>query len=74
MQGFRNLKVWEKAHAVTLDIYSASRRFPKEELYGLTSQMRRASASMRRQYCGGRLPKGRCGVWAVSTYCDWIGQ
>jgi hypothetical protein len=38
MQSFRNLKVWEKAHVVTLDIYKTSRAFPKEELYGLTSQ------------------------------------
>ena len=46
MQSFRNLKVWEKAHAVTLDIYKMSRAFPKEELYGLTSQIRRACASI----------------------------
>jgi four helix bundle protein len=46
MQSFRNLKVWEKAHAVTLEVYKASRSFPKEEMYGLTSQMRRASASI----------------------------
>jgi len=37
MQSFRNLKVWEKAHAVTIDVYGASRSFPKDELYGLTS-------------------------------------
>jgi len=46
MQSFRTLKVCEKAHAITLDIYRASRSFPKDELYGLTSQMRRASASI----------------------------
>src|SRR5437867_162917 len=55
MQSFRNLKVWEKAHAVTLDIYTASRHFPKEELYGLTSQMRRASASI-----GANIAEGSC--------------
>jgi hypothetical protein len=32
MQSFRNLKVWEKTPAVTLDIYHASRSFPKDEL------------------------------------------
>ena len=37
MQSFRNLKVWEKAHALTLDVYQASRCFPKEELFGLSS-------------------------------------
>jgi hypothetical protein len=42
MQDFRNLKVWEKAHSFTLDLYKASRSFPRDEMYGLTSQMRRA--------------------------------
>jgi four helix bundle protein len=46
MQDFRKLKVWQKAHQLTLAIYEASRRFPKEELYGLTSQSRRAAASI----------------------------
>ncbi len=55
MQSFRNLKVWEKAHAVTIDIYTASRLFPKDELYGLTSQMRRASASI-----GANIAEGCC--------------
>jgi four helix bundle protein len=55
MQRFRNLKVWEKAHAVTIEIYTASRSFPKEELYGLTSQMRRASASI-----GANIAEGTC--------------
>ena len=55
MQSFRNLKVWEKAHAVTLDVYIASRSFPKDELYGLTSQMRRASASI-----GANIAEGSC--------------
>jgi four helix bundle protein len=58
MQSFRNLKVWEKAHAVTLDIYTASRSFPKDELYGLTSQMRRASASIRANIAEGSCRKG----------------
>jgi four helix bundle protein len=55
MQSFRNLKVWEKAHAVTLDVYGASRSFPKDELFGLTSQMRRASASI-----GANIAEGSC--------------
>lgn len=46
MQDFRNLKVWHKAHAVTLGVYRCSAAFPKCELFGLTSQMRRAAASM----------------------------
>lgn len=46
MRNFRELKVWEKAHRLTLSVYHVTRRFPAEELYGLTSQMRRSSASI----------------------------
>lgn len=46
MRDFRKLKVWQKAHGLTLDIYRVSLDFPKEELYGLTSQLRRAAASI----------------------------
>jgi four helix bundle protein len=46
VQDFRNLKVWQKAHAVTLATYTATENFPTTERYGLTSQMRRASASI----------------------------
>jgi four helix bundle protein len=46
MKDFRQLKVWEKAHQVALAIYKATKEFPKEELYGLTSQIRRASMSI----------------------------
>ena len=42
---FRKLKVWQKAHELTLAIYPASRSFPREELYGYTSQIRRAALS-----------------------------
>jgi four helix bundle protein len=46
VKDFRNLKVWERAHALTLDVYNMTAHFPREELYGLTSQIRRASASI----------------------------
>ncbi len=46
MKDFRKLKVWEKSHKITLEIYKMTKNFPKEELYGLTSQIRRASASI----------------------------
>ncbi|MDY7010935.1 MAG: four helix bundle protein [Planctomycetota bacterium] len=46
MKDFRNLTVWQKGHQLTLAIYKASRAFPKEELYGLTSQIRRSGASI----------------------------
>jgi len=46
MQNFKSLKVWSKSHQLTLAIYNTTAKFPKDELYGLTSQMRRASASI----------------------------
>lgn len=46
MKDFHKLKVWEKAHNLTLKVYRISQDFPKEEMYGLTSQMRRSSASI----------------------------
>jgi four helix bundle protein len=60
VQDFRNLKVWEKAHALTLDVYQVSRSFPREEMYGLTSQMRRASASI-----GANIAEGVCRRGAI---------
>jgi len=46
MRDFRNLQVWEKAHSLTLNVYKATSSLPKDELYGLTSQIRRSSASI----------------------------
>lgn len=46
MQDFTKLKVWQKAHMVTLQLYKTTKRFPDGERFGLTSQMRRCSASI----------------------------
>jgi four helix bundle protein len=46
MQDFRNLKVWEKAHALTLEVYRCTRGFPVDERFGLTAQLRRSCASI----------------------------
>jgi four helix bundle protein len=46
MQDFRNLKVWQRAHRLTLDVYRTTEKFPVQEQYGLTSQMRRSAASI----------------------------
>src|SRR5205809_2921123 len=45
MRDFREIKVWERAHELTLEIYKATAKFPREEIYGLTSQTRRSSSS-----------------------------
>ena len=46
MKSFRDLQVWEKAHQLTLDVYRVSAKFPKQEQYGLTNQLRRSSSSI----------------------------
>ncbi|MEO5740343.1 MAG: four helix bundle protein [Vicinamibacterales bacterium] len=46
MQDFRKLEAWQKAHAITLRTYAVTELFPKAELFGLTSQMRRAAVSI----------------------------
>ena len=46
MEDFKNLKVWRKTHELTLTVYQSTRTFPKDEIYGLTSQIRRAAASI----------------------------
>src|SRR4051812_4467658 len=46
MGDFRNLRVWQRAHQLTLEVYGETRAFPKEEGYRLTNQLRRAAASV----------------------------
>ena len=46
MKDFRELKVWEKAHEMTLSAYQVTGSFPKHELFGLASQIRRCSSSI----------------------------
>ena len=46
MRDYKKYKVWELGHEITLEIYKLTQGFPKEEIYGITSQMRRASYSI----------------------------
>ena len=46
VRDFRKLKVWERGYRLTLEIYEITAAFPTEELYGLTSQTRRACAAI----------------------------
>jgi four helix bundle protein len=46
MRDFRRLQVWQRAHALALAVYRATKSFPREEMYGLTSQVRRAATSI----------------------------
>jgi four helix bundle protein len=46
VKDFKDLRVWLKAHSMTIGIYKATKEFPREELFGITSQMRRAASSI----------------------------
>ncbi|MBT3835454.1 four helix bundle protein [Candidatus Peribacteria bacterium] len=55
--GFRKLIAWQEAHKLTLNIYKITKNFPREEMYGITSQLRRASSSVAAQITeGSRMP------------------
>ena len=57
MQSFRDLRVWQKGHQLTLQVYEVTATFPKDERFGLTSQLRRACASI----CA-NLAEGACRI------------
>lgn len=56
---FNELIVWQKAHQFVLMVYSLSAKFPKEEIYGLTSQFRRAAVSIAANIAEGYAKKGK---------------
>lgn len=58
-QRFEELIVWQKAHALVLEIYKLSKDFPKEETYGITSQVRRSSVSVAANISEGYRKKGK---------------
>ena len=66
MKDFRQLKVWEKAHRLTLTIYQLTAIFPRDEAYGLASQMRRAASSIPSNIAEGC---GRDGDAELSRFC-----
>jgi four helix bundle protein len=56
---FKDLVVWQKAHELTLNIYKVTKEYPKEEIYALTSQMRRASVSIAANIAEGYKKKSK---------------
>lgn len=67
MRDFRQLKVWAKAHSLTLAVYRATAAFPREEQYGLTSQLRRAAASIPTNLAEG------CGRYGDAELARFVG-
>ena len=58
-KSFEDLIVWQKAHAMVLEVYRCSTRFPKTETYGLVSQMRRAAVSIPANVAEGFKKRGK---------------
>lgn len=58
-QNFQDLIVWQKAHQFVLGVYRVSKGFPREEVYGLTSQFRRAAISVAANIAEGFKKRGR---------------
>ena len=56
---FEDLIVWQRAHQFTLNVYSYTKNFPREELYGLTSQFRRAAISVAANIAEGFKRRGK---------------
>lgn len=67
MRDFRGIKAWEKAHQLALAVYAATKSFPREEVYGLTSQMRRSASSIPTNIAEGC---GRTGDAELSRFCQ----
>ncbi len=67
MKNFRDLKVWERAHTFVLKLYRSTSAFPREEVYGLTSQIRRAALSVPSNIAEGC---GRQGDPELARFCQ----
>jgi four helix bundle protein len=67
MKDFRQLKVWQKSHQLTLALYKLTVSFPREETYGLSAQIRRASSSISANLAEGC---GRNGDAELARYCS----
>jgi len=67
VKDFHELKVWQKAHQLTLAVYRITAAFPREELYGLTSQLRRACSSIAANLAEGC---GRNGDAEFARFCS----
>ncbi len=69
IEKFTDLKVWQEAHRLTIMVYKATKSFPKEELFGLTNQLRRASVSITSNIAEGfgrRSTKDRVNFYTVA--------
>lgn len=66
MQNFKDLLIWQEAHQLTLKIYESSKSFPKEETFGITSQLRRAAVSISCNVAEG------CGRYTAKDFANFL--
>jgi four helix bundle protein len=66
MRDYKKFTVWEKSHNLTLQVYNATVKYPKEEVFGLTSQMKRSSSSIPTNIAEG------CGRNSDKDFCRFL--
>lgn len=66
MQNFKDLLLWQEAHKLTLQVYDVSKSFPKEETFGITSQLRRATVSISCNIAEG------CGRYSSKDFANFL--
>jgi four helix bundle protein len=66
VRNFEDLEVWQLAHALTVELYRLTKSFPRDEVFGLTSQIRRACGSI-----GANLAEG-CGRWGEAELARYV--
>ena len=66
MKNYKDLFVWQKAHALVLKTYQVTKNFPKEEIYNLTSQLRRSATSIPTNIAEG------CGKFTQRDFANYL--
>lgn len=66
MQNYKELRVWQKSHALVVKLYEISREFPQDELFGLTSQLRRSAVSVPANIAEG------CGKFSTADLAKYL--
>ncbi|MBW1945558.1 MAG: four helix bundle protein [Deltaproteobacteria bacterium] len=72
LKNLKELNVWQKLYKLCLHIYKVTKRFPSDEMYGLTSQIKRSTVSKPSSICRGVWEKNNLSVCEVSLYCLWF--
>ena len=68
MKSHKDLDVWKKGIEFVVTVYEVTKKFPKEEIYGLTSQIRRAAVSIPSNIAEGAARKGKNFIYCIGKY------